>query len=536
LWLFGPAEPDPNRVVERPAAGKTTMTLTQATASSPTNQTVKARAGRIPSLGAVCGQIVALVAALIGTAELHDNSFFTHLATGRLLLDEGLGQLWGGMPDPYTFTSGGRNWIVQSWFASVLYAGSEELAGAAGVRLLTAVTCAALGALAWRLTRPAASLIPRVALVGAVLTIGASTWTSRPFLFGLVCFALTLLVAEGGLDPRWLVPIGWFWVNTHGSFPLGVVMIALLALGRRLDGERADTERRALEWSVAGIVAGGILNPVGPTMLVFPITMLARSDVLAQIVEWQSPDFADTWARVFLLMVLAGIVAVSRRPSYRAALPMAVFLGASLLAMRNANVAVLALLPGMAAASAGLGSIDGGERRPMLRSASVVLAIATPVLVVSACLPGDFNYQGYPTPALEFLDENGLLRGGARVASQDYVGNLLELDFGRDAHAFIDDRFEVHDRQLIDDFAELRAGRPEWQDVLDRYDIDVVLWQRNLPLGSLLLESADWRVVYDDTTAAAPEDVDEAEWVQIVEEKPFLVACRTASEQCAALE
>src|SRR5687767_7206738 len=114
------------------------------------------RASRwMPSLGTVCGQVVVLIAALIGTSELHDNSFLTHLATGRLLLDEGIGQLWGGMPDPYTFTSGGRNWVVQSWFASVLYAGAEDVAGAAGIRVLTALTCAALGALAWRLTRSA---------------------------------------------------------------------------------------------------------------------------------------------------------------------------------------------------------------------------------------------------------------------------------------------------------------------------------------------------------------------------------------------
>src|SRR5829696_8574637 len=141
-----------------------------ASATTPEVETAKRRF--TPTLGTVCGQIVALVAAFIGTSELHDNSFFTHFATGRLILDDGIGRLWGGMPDPYTFTSGGRNWVVQSWFASVLYAGSDDLAGAAGVRLLTAITCAALGIVMWHLTRAASSLIPRVALVGAALTIG----------------------------------------------------------------------------------------------------------------------------------------------------------------------------------------------------------------------------------------------------------------------------------------------------------------------------------------------------------------------------
>jgi hypothetical protein len=489
-----------------------------------------------PSLSAVCAQIVALVGAFIGTAELHDNSFFTHFATGRLLLDEGIGQLWGGMPDPYTFTSGGRNWVVQSWFASVLYAAGDELAGAAGVRLLTALTSGLLALVAWRLTRPAASLIPRVALTGAVLTIGASTWTSRPFLFGLLCFALTLLVAEGGLDARWLVPIGWFWVNTHGSFPLGVVAIVLLAAGRRLDGERPSAELRALKWSVVGIVVGGVVNPVGPAILVFPITMLARNDVLSNILEWQSPNFGDTWARVYLVLVLTGVIALSRRPSYRAALPFAVFLGASLLAMRNANVAVLAFLPGIAATLRGAGAIDGTETRSILRPAAVVLGMATPLLVVAACIPGDVDLRGYPNAALAYLDENGLLQGHARVATNDYVGNLLEGEYGRNAASFIDDRYELHDRQLVADYGELQFGRSGWQEALERYDIEVVLWERDSPLGSLLLASADWRVVYDDTTAVRPADVDAEEWARSVEQKPFLVACRATSEQCRALE
>ena len=48
---------------------------------------------------------------------------------------------------------------------------------------------------------------------------------------------------EGRLDPRWLLPIGWVWVNSHGSFPLGVVLLVVAAVGpapgRTLAGPRA---------------------------------------------------------------------------------------------------------------------------------------------------------------------------------------------------------------------------------------------------------------------------------------------------------
>jgi hypothetical protein len=288
-----------------------------------------------------------------------------------------------------------------------------------------------------------------------------------------------------------------------------------------------------LRWSLAGILLGGLANPVGPKLLWFPIAMLERSDILSNVKEWQSPSFDVLWTRVFLLVVAVGIVAIVRRPSYRSALPFVVFLAAALVAMRNINVALLALLPGVAGAMAGLGSIDSSERRPALRLAGGFLLVATPVLVVAACIPGDFDLRGYPTAAISELEERGLTGGGARVATQDYVGNFLELRYGRDAAAFIDDRYELHSRELAEDYTILHRGRPAWSDVLDRWEVDVVVWERDTALGALLLDSDQWHVIHDDTTAPRPDGVTADEWQAAVDAKPFLVACRTGFAPCA---
>jgi hypothetical protein len=193
---------------------------------------------------------------------------------------------------------------------------------------------------------------------------------------------------------------------------------------------------------------------------------------------------------------------------------------------------MLAFLPGMSAALVGLGSIDGRERRGILRPCSLVLALAIPLLSVASSMPGDFDSRGYPGAAIDFLDGRGLLRGNARVATQDYVGNFLELELGRDAAAFIDDRFELHDRELAEDYARLNSGRTGWDEILERRAIDVVVWERDSPLGSVLLSSPAWRVAYDDTTAAVPTDVDAAEWAQMIETKPFVVVCRADFAPC----
>jgi hypothetical protein len=487
---------------------------------------------RRPSLAALCGAVVTIVGAFIGTAQLSDNSFFTHLATGRLLMHDGIGRLWNGMPDPYTFTAGGRNWIVQSWFASVCYAAADDLAGAAGVRLLVAVSCGLLALLAWRLTRPAEVLVPRVIVTGFVLVVGASEWTSRPLLFGLLCFAFTLVVAEDGVDPRWLVPVGWVWVNTHGSFPLGLVALGALAAGAWLDGRSPASELRALRWLAGGIVAGGLVNPVGPMLLVFPVTMLTRHDVLANVIEWQSPDFASGAGRVFLLTLVTALVLAVRRPSYRVMVPLAVFVAAALLASRNVPVAMLAMVPGVAGSMRGFGSIIGDERPARGRLLAGALCVVGPLLIVTACLGDGVDLRGYPVAAIDWMHVRGLTNSDVRVAEEDYVGYLLELRFGGSFKTFMDDRYELHDRGLVKDYATLADGKPGWAKVLDERGIDVVLWRRDSALAAQLSSSSEWFVAYDDTTATRPPNIDEQTWAKTVVQKPFIVACRASVVAC----
>ncbi len=62
---------------------------------------------------------------------------------------------------------------------------------------------------------------------------------------------VTLLVAEGGLSPWVLVPVFWIWVNTHGSFPLGLVRARVrCGWGGWPTTRTATVERRCLLWAV----------------------------------------------------------------------------------------------------------------------------------------------------------------------------------------------------------------------------------------------------------------------------------------------
>lgn len=462
---------------------------------------------RAPALSAVVGAAFVVWGVALGLGALSDNSFLTHLATGRLILDR------GSIPgtDPFSFTAGGEPWVVQSWLAAVLYGAAEELGGGFGLRLLMALTTAALAALVWRLTRPAGTLIGRVAVSGLVLGIGTLLWEERPYLIGLVLLATVLLAAEGGLDPRWLVPVMWIWANSHGSFPLGLVLLASLAAGRRLDRASADRAReagpelRCLAWAAAGAVLAGV-NPLGPRLLVFPLELLSRQAVLANIAEWQAPTFSGLGQRLFLLEVVAAVVLLVRRPRFRTAVPLVIFTAAALLGARNVGLAALVLIPGLARGVADLGTVTGEHRRPIhVVALGSFLAVAV-VLVAGASRQADFRLDAYPVAAVRWLDDADLLEPDTRLVSRDFVGNYLGALRGTDAPVFIDDRYDMFPTAVIEDYLDLLAGRPDWSAILDRHRTEAVLWNREEPLGALLAASPDWRVAYqdDDWLVAVP--------------------------------
>ena len=192
-------------------------------------EAVEAPAGRRVTLSTLLGLASALVGFGIGAQKLGDNSFLTHLATGRRMIDEGVVR-----EDAFTWTSNGESLVVQSWLASLLYGIVDELGGFGGLRLLMAATAGVLGWLVWRLTERSPSVATRFIVVVPVLFIGLRTWSERPLLLAFVFLASALVVSERGSDPRWLVVIGVLWVNVHGSWPLGIVLLAARWFGALL--------------------------------------------------------------------------------------------------------------------------------------------------------------------------------------------------------------------------------------------------------------------------------------------------------------
>jgi hypothetical protein len=437
--------------------------------------------------------MVTAAAAVLALGPLSDNSFLTHLATGRLILER------GSVPstDPYTFTAHGEPWVVQSWLMSVVYATAESVAGLDAVRVIVAALVAAVAAVGWRLLRPADGLVVRLALGALFLLIGSGAWSQRPLTFGLLAFALVVLAGEGGFDARWLVPLGWVWANAHGSFPLGLVYLCVAALGARLDGRGSRLEQRCLALLGVGVVSG-VIGPLGLRALSFPVELVQRQDVLRNVVEWQAPRFLELDQRAFLLQLLVAIVLLVRRPTFRSGLILGVFTVAALLGSRNIGVASIALLPAMAGAVGQVGSLRTSDRprgAPVLAVAVAVLAL----LAASSRLSEPaLRLRAYPVDALAYLDEAGIDTGTVRLAAPEIAGNFMTLLYGAGDRVFYDDRFDMFPDEVSAAHLALTKGEPGVMHRLRDLDIDLVLLKRSQPMTLVLAADPDWRALYTD--------------------------------------
>jgi len=447
---------------------------------------------RTPRVSTVAGGAFVIWGTVVGLERLHDNSFLTHVATGRLILAHGV-----PTRDPYTFTALGRPWVVESWLASVLYRGLENLAGGHGLQVMHAVLCALLGALGWMLTRPARQLGGRILAASALLAVGTGYWSSRPLLIALVLFAVLVVMVETDKGPPWaLVPLMWVWLNVHGSWPLGLAYLLLRIIGRRVDGAGQGRLPRLLGFAVVGAVLG-VFNPIGWRLVAYPLSVITHHSAFAHIVEWQSPSFSDPVNLAFLVeLLVAMVLLVARRGTVEDVLVVAVFGAAALAASRNVPVAALLVTPVLARGLAGIGTIEGKGRGVVPAVGLLTLVALGVALTAGAVQRPAYDLSLYPVKEVSWLAQHHLVPG--RVATTDYVGNYLEFRYGTRAEAFIDDRADVFPPAVEKDYGILLSGSEGWKAVLARYRFDVVLWPRSEALASLIAEDPGWTVRISD--------------------------------------
>jgi hypothetical protein len=469
--------------------------------ASPSATPAPRRRLRFPGLDALFTGVFAVFGWGVGIERLSDNSFFWHLKTGGLILDSGIPHA-----DPFSFSAPGTKWVAQSWLAELMYGAVDRTFGAFGLRVVGGLVGIAIAVLAFRLALRLAGDRVRAALLTVAALAGLYTlWSERPLLLGVLFLLLVLWIVEVpdsalGRRPLIALPVVfWLWANVHGTFALGFVYLALNLGGRWLDGSRPwrDRERTLLAGTAFAFVAT-FANPYGIALVTFPIDLLRRGDVLRNVIEWSSPDFHHVRGYAFALWIVVFAVVAARaanRMTRRDLVVAVPFLLLGLWALRNVALAPLVGLP--IAARAVAVKRPAPEPRRLLGGvmAAALVLVALSIFVRAAGQP-DYALDSYPVRAIDAVEQQGLL--GRRLLTDDADGGYVILRSWPEQHVFFDDRFDMYPIEVIDDFQTISDANPAWSKTLAKYDIEVIVWERQRVLTQLLQLDDEWDVTYRD--------------------------------------
>lgn len=451
-----------------------------------------------------------VIGVIAGTTRLGDNSMLVHIRTGVTIIDT------HHVPhsDPYSFTAHGDRWIVQSWLPEVIYGALWKLGGGHAIQIFHMLLFGSIaGLLAW-LSRTGNFL--KTGLVAfTAIGLGFWQWTTRPTSLGLLFFILMLVIVQKKMKPYWLVPLGVVWVNTHGTWLLGVVWFVLMMIGARFD--KATTDKRNadayLNYALAlagGVVVGGLLSPAGWRILTFPaIGFGARSAVFHHIVEWKSPNFAASQflkGTIVLIAVICMIGVLSRRRQcWSVVVVVVAFIAAGLISQRNMPILGAVVAPIMALALIDRTAPDADDERPESPKAGIAGVIAISLLLLAAVfdivvmftVPA-FNFDGYPVKALQYLESQGLTGPNHKIAAPDTVGCYRIFKDGSNANVFIDDRYDMYPPNVSLDAINLAQVTPDVQTILGRYHFDALLYRKDSAIATYLRGTPGWKMTYSD--------------------------------------
>ena len=457
--------------------------------------------------------------------SVQDPDFWWHIRTGQWILEN------GRLPsqDLYTFTATGHPWVDHEYLTEV----GMWLLFKYGGFLAISLTFGALTYAAFLLIYRTADggrrpyVISGLAIALAAIA-GAPIWGPRPQMITFFFVCLQLYWLRRYLEGRSRT-INYFplvlvlWANLHGGFVIAFAFfgIAIAAEAIGWIGDRQNPAHRARLKTLSRVTVVSLVavlaTPHGLSVYLNPIETLTSQAQRANIVEWFSPNFHDTFLLPYLGMVLLMVVLLAvRRPTVYDLLLTVATLALSLESVRHIALFIAAVTPILIAQLSDVW-LEESQRRgirlpratpsPVFATVTVlallVIAGATTVRIVNELADQQAQVQRqYPVKAADYLARHPEI--GTRMFNSYGWGGYLIYRFypdpNRRVYAF--GEASVLGDQVINNYQEIAVLRTNWATQLQRDDVDYIVFSPQDALTNVLLYLPNvWEKVYEDPVA-----------------------------------
>jgi hypothetical protein len=417
--------------------------------------------------------------------------------------------------DTYSFGAAGSPWMNFEWLSEVPFFLGFKAMGLQGIlAVFSAVLVLIYAGVYYRSCRAGADCKDATIATLLAIFLGVVSLGPRMLLFGWLCMVGLLLVLDHfrrsgkGL---WLSPpLFVLWINLHGSWVFGMVVLGVTIASGLVEGEwglvvaRRWTpgELKKLLLALAASLAALFVNPFGYKLLLYPFDLLFRQpSIMKYIEEWQPVNFSIWIGKLALVAIFALLAAAlfsRRRWRLDEVLLTAFALWAALSHVRFLFFAGLIMVPILAPRLKLFPPYQRELDKPWLNAG--IMAAIVGWLIFSFPTAAQLQ-QGvskeYPTAALEFMQRQHI---NGRIFNQYGWGGYMEWN-APELKPFIDGRADifVYNGTFYDSLKI--TSLKESFEILDKYKIDYVFLQPNQPLDYLLEHSPAWHPIYSDKVA-----------------------------------
>ena len=453
-----------------------------------------------------------------------------HIRTGEWILDH------GRVPtqDLFSYTKPGQPWFAWEWVWDVLFAFIHRSWGLAGVGFITVLLLGAISVLLYKLVVNACGNEILSFFVTTFALCGSSIhWLARPHLFSWLFFLAFLhLLAPLQAGSKFALislPVMMvLWVNMHGAFMIGIVLLLTIALGESLESLLCDKQNfrqayrrsRRLLQAAAWCIAATFVNPYTWHLHRHVFEFLSDKKLLDNIQEYQSISFHCPPAMFFELMILlaAGAAFWSLQAGrITPALLSLMWTHLALLSARNIPLFMIVVAP-MAASwlqdvlirlksmrfvGAVFATISEicEELKPIERAPRAYLLSGFAALLMAALFAtgaqgfeAQFNPESFPIQAIPLVERSE----AQRIFTYDQWADYLIYRLYPKKPVFMDGRSDFFGISIVTATQHILAAQYDWKTQLHRFGVDMVLVKPDAPISEVLKMSPDWTIKFDD--------------------------------------
>jgi hypothetical protein len=459
-----------------------------------------------------------LVAGSYSVAKLNilDPDTWWHIAVGQRILAT---HAWP-WSDTYSSTVSGTPWIAYEWLGEVvmgaaasiagLWSATVLLVGLAGVLLLLLYYYATL--------RCGNSKAAFVACATLIPTAGPF-FTLRPQLLGALFLLITLIILErfrqGHERALWfLPPLFLCWVNTHGSFVFGFLVLGVTWLSGQVAFSSGGlfterwSKRQSLQLLLSLLFCSLVLpiTPYGTRLAAYPLTMALSQPVnVKNIQEWQPLGAELLLGKLFIgLALLFFLVCLVQRPRFRLAEIILALFGvyAACVHLRFILLFIILFAPLWALVfSRWVPEYRADLDHPLINAGLIAVIAVVLVYFFPTRTELDQRVQKeYPQGALQYLVNHPV--HGRMLNDYGWGGYLIWAARPRNM-IFIDGRADIYEYSgVLSDYLSIMRLEPNALQLLKKYDVEACLIKQDAPLGTALAGMPGWERVYQDPVAA----------------------------------